>query len=404
MENNSAKDARDNSQVSKLWKDYEAARKADRPQKQLDILQDIKRLAAKERLPWDFYRAGDEFVNVSSSRNWKLRDSLYKQFQEDIASFDEPVLTFYNSRYNLAGKSEFLKANRSRLEKGRHTDFYEHDESFAQEVYEDVLVESIRNDWEYVLWSLVTGHRWDPGTVREYAGLLEQALSDRYPEAAFLEFTEIEWINDDFRSKERLEEYARKYDGKAVALMARQALLSMEFENLDEKGTSEQYKAIRDKAAAFEKDRKAFSGQEKKIADCCTEVKSLIEQLDSKSVWFEIHEGLLKARLRNQCELVHDLRRSRDREGQGEESICRKDRQPGQELLYRGYRLAAASRIRRRHIYSGMRERQGVYRTGVPSLRALRFAQGGRAGLCRLRGPRKERRTRAQSRLRTTGQ
>ena len=42
MENNSAKDARDNSQVSKLWKDYEAARKADRPQKQLDILQEIK--------------------------------------------------------------------------------------------------------------------------------------------------------------------------------------------------------------------------------------------------------------------------------------------------------------------------------------------------------------------------
>ena len=299
MGTNNTSAAAPDSPAAKLWKDYEAARKADRPQKQLDILQDIKRLAAKERLPWDFYRAGDEFVNVSSSRNWKLRDSLYKQFQEDIASFDEPVLTFYNSRYNLAGKSEFLKANRSRLEKVRHTDFYEHDESFAQEVYEDVLVESIRNDWEYVLWSLVTGHRWDPGTVREYAGLLEQALSGRYPEAAFLEFTEIEWINDDFRSKERLEEYARKYDGKAVALMARQALLSMEFENLDEKGTSEQYKALRDKAAAFEKDRKAFSGQEKKIADCCTEVKSLIEQLDSKSVWFEIHEGLLKARLRN---------------------------------------------------------------------------------------------------------
>lgn len=72
MENNTANSAPDNSQVKKLWKDFEAAHKADRPQKQLDILQEIKRIASKERLPWDFYRAGEEFVNVSSSRNWKL--------------------------------------------------------------------------------------------------------------------------------------------------------------------------------------------------------------------------------------------------------------------------------------------------------------------------------------------
>ena len=289
------------SPAAKLWKDYETARRADRPQKQLDILKEIKELAVKERLPWDFYRAGDEFVNVSSSRNWKLRDSLYKQFQEDIASFDEPVLTFYNSRYDVAGKSEFLKANRNRLEKGRHTDFYEHDENFSQEIYEDVLVENIRNDWEYVLWSLVTGHRWNPGAIEEFADMLSESLKDRYPDAAFLEFSRIGWIRDEFRSKERLEEYARKYDGKAVALMARQALLAQEFEQLEreDKGTSEQYKALRDKAVAFEKDRKAFSGSEKDIADCCVEIAGLIRQLDFKDVNFNVEEGLLKARLRN---------------------------------------------------------------------------------------------------------
>ncbi len=301
MENNTANSATDNSQVKKLWKDFEAAQKADRPQKQLDILQEIKRIASKERLPWDFYRAGEEFVNVSSSRNWKLRDSLYTRFQKDIEAFDEPVLTYFNSRYNLAGKSEFLKQNRSRLEKGRHEDFYEADDRLANEIYEDVLIERISNDWEYVLWSLVIGNRWNPSSIEEYADMLEKTLGDRYPDAAFLEFTRIHWARDEFRSKERLEEYARKYDGRAVSLMARQALLAMEFERLerDEKGTSAQYRALRDKASVFEKDRKAFTGKEKDIADCCTEISSMIEQLDSKSVFFSVEEGLLTASLRN---------------------------------------------------------------------------------------------------------
>ena len=301
MENNSAKDARNNTQVSKLWKDYEATRKADRPQKALDVLQEIKRIATKERLPWDFYRAGDTYVDVASSRNWKLRDSLYTQFQKDIETFDEPVLTYFNSRYYLAHESEFLKKNRDRLEKGRHTDFYENDDRLANEIYEEVLVDRIANDWEYVLWSLVLGNRWNPDTVEGTADMLEETLYGRYPDAAFLEFTRIQWLRDDFRKKEGLEEYARRYSGKAVSLMARQALLAEEFEQLerDGKGTSEQYRTLRDKASAFEKDRKAFSGKEKDIADCCTEIESLIERLDDKEVWFTIEEGLLTASLRN---------------------------------------------------------------------------------------------------------
>ena len=287
--------------VAQLWKDYESARRADRPQRAMEVLQEIKRIAIKERLPWDFYRAGDTYVDVASSRNWKLRDSLYTQFQKDIEAFDEPILTFFNSRHNLAGKSEFLKKNRDRLEKGRHTEFYEEDDRLANEIYEDVLVERIPNDWEYALWSLILGNRWNSGAVEEYAGMLEKTLGDRYPDAAFLEFTRIQWLRDEFRSKERLEEYARKYNGKAVSLMARQALLAKEFEQLerDEKGTSEQYKALRDKASAFEKDRKAFSGKEKDIAECFTQIESLIEQLDDKGVWFTVEEGLLTASLRN---------------------------------------------------------------------------------------------------------
>ena len=302
MGNNNANNApAPDKSVAQLWKDYDAARKADRPQKQLDILKEIQSVALRQRLPWDFYKAGDTYVDVASSRNWKLRDSLHLQFQKDIEAFNEPVLTYYNSRWSMAGKSEFLEKNRDRLEKGRHTDFYENDDRFASQFFEEVLTERIANDWEYVLWSLTLGNYWNPGADEErYADMLEKALGDRYPDAAFLEFTRIEWLKDDFRSKERLEEYTQKYNGKAVALMARQALLTKEFEQLERegKGTSGQYRALREKCAAFEKDRKAFSGPEKKIADCCS-AESLLESLDDKQVSFRIEDGLLTASLRN---------------------------------------------------------------------------------------------------------
>ena len=287
--------------VAQLWKDYEAARKDDRPQKQMEILKEIQSVALRERLPWDFYKAGETYVSVSSSRNWKLRDSLNAQFQKDIEAFDEPVLTFYNSRHSIGGKEQFLKENKARLEKGRHTEFYEADSYLSSEVYSPVLRELISNDWEYALWSLILGNRWNSHYTQGFTDMLEESIAGKYPDAAFLEYSRISWQNDDFREKEQLEEYARKYDGKAVALMARQSLLQMAFNDLNKenKGTSADFRALRERCAAFEKDRKAFSGSEKKIADCCTSVGNLLETLDGKDVSFSVEDGLLTASLRN---------------------------------------------------------------------------------------------------------
>ena len=287
--------------ISQLWKDYEAARKADRPQKQMDILKDIQSVALKERLPWDFYKAGDMYVDVATSRNWKLHDSLNTQFQKDIEAFDEPVLTFYDSRYSIGGKEQFLKENKDRLEKGRHTEFYENDGNLSSEVYSPVLRELISNDWEYALWSLILDNRWNSHYTKGFSEMLEESLAGRYPDSAFLEYTRTTRLDDDFREKEQLEEYARKYDGKAVAMLARQSLLQMEFESLnrDNKGTASDYRALRERCAAFEKDRKAFSGSEKKIADCCGAVADMIETLDGKQISFSVEDGLLTASLRN---------------------------------------------------------------------------------------------------------
>ena len=299
MDKNNLNATQDNSQVEKLWKDYQAARNSDRPQKQLDILDEIKQTARKERLPWDFYRAGEEYVSVSVSRNWKLRDSLNRQFQKEIADFDEPILTFYNTRNNVNGKADFLKKNRQKLESGHNTGFYNADGNLSGEVFSPILKDLIANDWQYALWSLVLANRWTPGSVEEIADLLAETLGDKYPDAAILEFARIT-RRDEFRAKEQLEEYARKYDGKAVALMARQSLLSKEFSKLlVDEAPSADFRALREKCTAFEKDRKAFSGSEKKIADCCDDIENLIEDLDGKDISFSVEDGLLTASLKN---------------------------------------------------------------------------------------------------------
>ena len=80
-----------------LWSDYSAAERADRPEKQLEILTKIKREASAKHYAWDFYDAGEKYVRVGTSRNWKLRDSLSRAFMEEVEAFGEPVAVFMSS-------------------------------------------------------------------------------------------------------------------------------------------------------------------------------------------------------------------------------------------------------------------------------------------------------------------
>lgn len=279
--------ATDKSTVEKLWKDYQAAQDANRPEKKLEILSEIKKTASELRMPWDFYQAGKQYVDVALSRNWKLRDSLRTAFKKEVEEYDEPVMIYYDTRFVGSDKKEFVTSRRSELEQGRNTEFWENDGNFTGKDFGPALLKFTENDYQYVLWSM--GEK----------ELLAEALGDKYPCAQFLEYYKLLSL-DEFRRKEYLEEYVKKYDGKAVALLASEELLQMEFYRLDrENAESDDFKALRDRCAGFEKARSKFSGDEKIIAGCCTRVSSLIETLDSKGLSFEIDKGILELTLRN---------------------------------------------------------------------------------------------------------
>lgn len=291
----------DRSAIEKLWKDFDASLKADRPQKQMEILEQIKKMASEQRLPWDFYRACDEYRSTGTYRDWKKSDYYYQQFQKEIKEFSEPVVTFFND-HSVALMKDFLKENRAVLEAGRNSEFYSRDYYLSWSDFSPVLVENIENDYQYVLWSLVMDSMASHKENSEMKALLEEAIDGKYPAAALLELAPVLKMSDRFRQKESLEKYADKYKGKGVALIARQELLSMALRDLDNdsKSTSAQFKALREECAAFEKDRKALASSERSISEFCTRVDDIIRNsLDSKDIFYDIKNDIITVRTKN---------------------------------------------------------------------------------------------------------
>jgi len=287
------KDADKHTLVS-LWKTYYKAEQADRPQDQLKALEAIKEEAVHKRLAWDFYDASNRYVSVRSSINWKDRDEALKAQDREVDAFPEPVVTFFH--YYHSWKSQrlaaFVEENKSKLQNASNPEFYREDYRInSSRFFGPALQKLIKNDYEYALWSLCLGGIKSP--INDY-------YTGRYPEEAFLEFKALDSMNDkDADSKYK--QFAKKYNGKAVALMARQRLLEMEFHQLgkDNKGRSEDYKRLREKCRVYESDRSKFTGMEKVVADCCTEVKSIAEILDSKDIRTHIKDDKLTITVRN---------------------------------------------------------------------------------------------------------
>ena len=80
--------------LTALWKQYEEASKADRPQKEAEILTKIKDEAVKQRLAADFYDAAVKYVESVQRRDWKKRDELRKNLEKEVNDFDEPMVTY----------------------------------------------------------------------------------------------------------------------------------------------------------------------------------------------------------------------------------------------------------------------------------------------------------------------
>ncbi len=283
--------------LTKLWAEYEKAVDADKPKDQADILERIKKEATVQKLPWDFYDASWKYVQARTSTNWKLREELFAQANKDIEEFGEPVAVFYN-RKDRGSTTELLLAyvqeQKERLQQTKNPEFWDADGDINGHSFSDVLKARFANDYDYALWSLLSGRRSsaaDAPAREHFAG--------RYPFEALVEYVLAQRKTRD-EAKKRMQELAGQYEGTAVGLLPREYLLSVRQNDLRwEKGTSEQYRQLALDCETFISDRKRFSGDEKAIADCCTQVDDIFATLTQQSIDLDVEAGKPTLSVRN---------------------------------------------------------------------------------------------------------
>ena len=86
--------ADDGHTLNSLWKQYEEASKADLPQKEAELLQQIRDEAFTKRLPVDFYDAGKLYISTVERRDWKKSSQVRSEFGELVKKFDYPIVTY----------------------------------------------------------------------------------------------------------------------------------------------------------------------------------------------------------------------------------------------------------------------------------------------------------------------
>lgn len=295
-----------------LWADYQQAVSLDRPAKQVEILSKIKSEASEKRLAWDYYDAAKKYVSDAASRNWKLQDSLKLKIGEEIAKFDEPVMSFVwklsKGDESAEAVFEYVRANAKRLEASCNQPFwisYDGRSSVPGIPGSGFVKEFYANDYQYALWTLLAKNFYTGKMFADIVEALAEYQGDSYPLGAFLEYVKLEksWRNADGKTsvkKSGLEAFAGKYAGKAVSMFAKATLLEMAFSSLGEKKAgSDEYKVLYDKCAAFEKERTAFTGIESKVVGDLTTIENLCSHLTAKSVEVRLEDGKILVLLQN---------------------------------------------------------------------------------------------------------
>ena len=279
--------------LKSLWKEYDAARKADRPKKMSECLDEIISEAKKGRYHWDFYDAAKRKVSTEVSANWKKRTELEGWLSEQVAAYDEPIVTYSHNRSKRGDDlTDFVLVNRTRLQAGKNQNFY----SATNIELNGMLNGLIKDDYEYALWSEYISR----GAGSKVESALKEYLGDRYPAAAWLEFHQASGRNWNV-DIEKVKEFTEKYSGKAVSLFGKLLILEDKYSTLESTRASEdEFKALYAEVKAAEKDRKSYtSGVDGKIAASIDGFKGLIENLEGKDVSVSIEDNEIVVSFRN---------------------------------------------------------------------------------------------------------
>ena len=285
------------------WAEYEKARKADRPQKEADILLDIRSEAMRRHLPADFYDAGSAYVATVQRRNWKLRDSVRAEFAEQVRQFGEPVVTYtWMGDFGGASSDErlvFVTEAEPAFLGARHPAFYRTLGGYLGGALKDFVA----NDFEYVLWDLLAWRRlsWTQPEKDEIFAALRSEIGNRYPAEPCLRYHVARNLTEEQGRGPALAALAADPAARAVAFYARQDLLRMRFDSLSRKAgaSSEAYQALRAECRRFLADKAALKGTEARIAKGCDGIEPLVRTLDRADLILALSGDSLTVGFRN---------------------------------------------------------------------------------------------------------
>ena len=298
--------------LTALWKQYEEASKADRPQKEAEILSKIKTEAQKQHLAADFYDAAVKYVESVQRRDWKKRDALRSDLQKEVETFADPMVTYlWMGDFGNASSDErwaFVKDRADAFRAGHNPSLYRG----IGGMMGGALKDFVASDYEYVLWHLLGARRYEDPEKDEIYRTLKDEVAGKYPGEGYLAYYLAARTSDKDARKAALEAVASKYAGKAVALWPRQDLLRMEFDALNEaKAGQAAYQALYRKCLDYEKERTALKGDEAKIAKGCEAVKNLTKTLTSQAVQVQVVDKEAVVTFRNLDKATLTLRQDK---------------------------------------------------------------------------------------------
>ncbi len=302
------------SEVDRLWKEYEKACENDLPQTQITVLKKLKSTAKAKGLNYDYYLSSVRYVNAEAGRNWKVRESLSAEMNEEFISYGDPVI-LYNAGIGVnlsdaASAEEFLSKWEKKLKVSKSTDFWEK----APVGYKNnVLSNYIGSDYEYLLLKMVfTQSLYNSQGYTSLTDRLKQNYTvsngTAYPVLALGELWALECAGT-----VDLSAYIKKYDGKAVSTLARLYSLSSRLSALVAKGAgSQDYKEFRNECEMLIKEKKAYSGEEALILKDENAADEMISLLEKSDLTAQVKENDVKASLRNLPEVTFSLYEGED--------------------------------------------------------------------------------------------
>ena len=295
-------DGKRSDRIESLWKEYEDASQRDYVQRMTNILDKIKAEALKERSTWDYYKAVCFYARAKSAQDWKVSEEVQNQAKEEIDSYGEPILDYLlrSGSMSMEQKLEYLSENGDKLKSRKNADVYEG----AGIVYEDVLAATLSDDYQYVLWDILTrSHRPSVEGCAEVYRLLSESLGGIYPQAGLAEYIYMKRIIDPERSDDVEKDFgalALKYKGKALGVMINEFIIQFKFAEGKVKGSSGYFREMRERVVKLIKERDSFyGGSERALAGYCEALDDILEHLDAKVAFVMVKDADIQVAMRN---------------------------------------------------------------------------------------------------------